>query len=76
MESTWAVPQLLHALANACSQFIQPLPSSSPLIEGLYQQELEHLKAMGFANLEANLQVLMDTGGDIHAAIESLLQEA
>ncbi|XP_036782889.2 ubiquilin-1-like [Manis pentadactyla] len=76
VESTWAVLQLLHALANGCSQFIQPAPFSSPLIEGLYQQELEHLKAMGFANLEANLQVLMDTGGDIHAAIESLLQEA
>ncbi|XP_004683708.1 PREDICTED: ubiquilin-3-like [Condylura cristata] len=67
---TLAVLQLLHALASACSQFAQCPPSSA---EVSYQQELEHLKAMGFDNHDANLQALMATGGDIHAAIERLL---
>ncbi|XP_037377632.1 ubiquilin-3-like [Talpa occidentalis] len=70
---TLAVLQLLHALASACSQSTQPPPSSTHLTEGSYQQELEHLKAMGFANHDANLQALRATGGDLHAAIERLL---
>ncbi|KAF5918699.1 hypothetical protein HPG69_005735 [Diceros bicornis minor] len=74
VQHTWAILQLLHALANACSQSTQFSPSS-PLTEGHYQQELEHLKAMGFANCDANLQALLATGGDIHAAIERLLGE-
>ncbi|XP_021541309.1 ubiquilin-3-like [Neomonachus schauinslandi] len=73
VQPTLAVLQLLHALANACSQSIQSSLSLSSLTEGCYQQELEHLKAMGFANCDANLQALMSTGGNIHAAIEKLL---
>ena len=68
-----AVLQLLHALANAYPQFTQSSSSSCPLAEDLYQQELEHLKAMGFANRDANLQALMATGRDIRAVIERLL---
>ncbi|XP_007533561.1 ubiquilin-1-like [Erinaceus europaeus] len=67
-----AVLQLLHALANACSPSTQQ-PSPPFLAEGCYQQELEHLKAMGFDNHDANLQALKATSGDIHAAIERLL---
>ncbi|KAM5223369.1 ubiquilin-4-like [Hipposideros larvatus] len=74
-QPTLAVLQLLHALANACSQSSQSSLSSPPLAEGHYQQELEHLKAMGFVNHDANLQALIATGGDIHAATERLLGE-
>ena len=73
VQPTWAVLQLLHALANACARSTQSSMSSSPLTEGRYQQELEHLKAMGFANHDVNLQALVATGGDIHVAIERLL---
>ncbi|CAO2582509.1 Ubqln1 [Lemmus lemmus] len=65
--------QLFHSLANACSQLNQTLLSSALLTEGRYQQELEQLKALGFANHDANLQALIATDGDIHAAIERLL---
>ncbi|XP_016070416.1 PREDICTED: ubiquilin-3-like [Miniopterus natalensis] len=75
VQPTMAVLQLLHALANACSQSTQSSLSPALLTESRYQQELEHLKAMGFANRDANLQALMATGGDIHAAIERLLGE-
>ncbi|KAJ1075182.1 hypothetical protein K5549_006544 [Capra hircus] len=73
VQPTLAVLQLLHALASACPQSTQSSSSSCPLTEDRCQQELEHLKAMGFANRDANLQALMATGGDIHAAIERLL---
>ncbi|XP_005087333.1 ubiquilin-2-like [Mesocricetus auratus] len=65
--------QLFHSLANACSQSTQTALSLPLLIEGRYQQELEQLKALGFANHDANLQALIATDGDIHAAIERLL---
>ncbi|XP_029770390.1 ubiquilin-3-like [Suricata suricatta] len=73
IQPTLAVLQLLHALANACSQSTQSSLHSSPLTEGLYQQELEHLRDMGFTNHDANLQTLMTTGRDFHAAIEKIL---
>ncbi|XP_062983940.1 ubiquilin-1-like [Elgaria multicarinata webbii] len=38
----------------------------------LYQLQLEHLRAMGFQNLELNLQALIDTEGDIEATVEKL----
>ncbi|XP_066108888.1 ubiquilin-1-like [Saccopteryx bilineata] len=75
VQPTVAVLQLLHALANACSLSTQSSPSSPLLNESRYQQEVEHLKTMGFTNRDANLQALMATGGDIHAAIERLLGE-
>ncbi|CAH6792824.1 ubiquilin-1 [Phodopus roborovskii] len=65
--------QLFHSLANACSQSTQTGLSLPLLIEGRYQQELEQLKALGFANHDANLQALIATDGDIHAAIERIL---
>ncbi|ELV13564.1 Ubiquilin-1 [Tupaia chinensis] len=73
VQPTLAVLQLLQALSLACSQPTQSSVSSSFLNEGRYQKELEHLKAMGFANHDANLQALMATGGDVHAAIERLM---
>lgn len=65
--------QLFHSLASACSQSSQTALSASLFTEGRYQQELEELKALGFANHDANLQALVATDGDIHAAIEMLL---
>ncbi|XP_008563707.1 PREDICTED: ubiquilin-3-like [Galeopterus variegatus] len=73
VQSTLAILQLLHALTNACSQSTQSSLSSFLFTEGLYQQELEQLKALGFADRDANLQALMATGGNIYAAIERLL---
>lgn len=65
--------QLFHSLASACSQTTQTALPASPFTEDRYQQELEELKALGFANHDANLQALVATDGDIHAAIEKLL---
>ncbi|EDL16710.1 ubiquilin-3 [Mus musculus] len=65
--------QLFHSLARACSQSSQTALPTSLFTEGRYQQELEELKALGFANRDANLQALVATDGDIHAAIEMLL---
>lgn len=65
--------QLFHSLASACSKSIQTALPASLSTEGRYQQELEELKALGFANRDANLQALVATDGDIHAAIEMLL---
>ncbi|XP_059108331.1 ubiquilin-1-like [Peromyscus eremicus] len=65
--------QLFHSLASACSQSTQTALSSPLLTDSRYQQELEQLKALGFANHDANLQALIATDGDIHAAIERLL---
>ncbi|KAM4845263.1 ubiquilin-4-like isoform 1-T5 [Thomomys bottae] len=73
IQPTLAVLQLLHALANACSQSTQSTVPSFLFTESRYQQELEQLKALGFADHDANLQALIATDGDIHAAIERLL---
>uniref|UniRef100_A0A8C2VXA7 Ubiquilin-like protein n=1 Tax=Chinchilla lanigera TaxID=34839 RepID=A0A8C2VXA7_CHILA len=75
VHSTLAILQFLHELASACSQSTQSPLFSSFLTESRYQQELEQLKALGFANRSANLQALIATNGDIHAAIERLLGE-
>uniref|UniRef100_A0A8D2CMW9 Ubiquilin-like protein n=1 Tax=Sciurus vulgaris TaxID=55149 RepID=A0A8D2CMW9_SCIVU len=73
MQPTLALLQFLHELVHACSQSTQSSLSSYLLTEGRYHQELEQLKALGFANHDANLQALMATDGDIYAAIERLL---
>jgi ubiquilin len=73
VQPTLAVLHLLHAMANACSQCTQSSLSSSLFTGNRYQQELEQLKALGFANHDANLQALIATDGDIPAAIERLL---
>ncbi|XP_042543068.1 ubiquilin-3-like [Dipodomys spectabilis] len=73
-QPTLAVLQLLHALANACSQSTQSSSPPSLFTESRYQQELEQLKALGFADHDANLQALIATDGDIHAAMERLLR--
>ncbi|XP_034397638.1 ubiquilin-1-like [Cyclopterus lumpus] len=38
-----------------------------------FHDELEHLSSMGFRDREANLQVLVSTGGDLTTAIQHLL---
>ncbi|XP_012385630.1 ubiquilin-1-like [Dasypus novemcinctus] len=73
VQPTLAVLQLLHTLANACSLSTQSSLPPTLLTDGCYQKELEQLKTMGFDNRNANLQALIATGGDIHAAIERLL---
>ncbi|XP_054830546.1 ubiquilin-1-like [Eublepharis macularius] len=40
--------------------------------EAQYQAQLEQLRAMGFPHQERNLQALIDTEGDISAAVEKL----
>ncbi|KAG7475561.1 ubiquilin-4-like [Solea senegalensis] len=38
-----------------------------------FQRQMEQLHTMGFINQEANLQALMDAGGDVNAAIDRLM---
>ncbi|KAL1774541.1 ubiquilin-3 [Sigmodon hispidus] len=56
--------QVLQALATTNSQQLQ--------LEAHFRVQLEQLQAMGFLNLEANLQALIATGGDVDAAVEKL----
>jgi len=49
-----------------------PVANSQPP-EERYSSQLEQLSAMGFVNREANLQALIETFGDINAAVERLL---
>ncbi|CAO2582512.1 Ubqln3 [Lemmus lemmus] len=56
-------------------QVLQALASTNPQplqLEAHFQVQLEQLRAMGFLNLEANLQALIATGGDVDAAVEKL----
>lgn len=56
--------QVLQALASTNPQQLQ--------LEAHFRVQLEQLRAMGFLNLEANLQALLATGGDVDAAVEKL----
>ncbi|XP_034377986.1 ubiquilin-3 [Arvicanthis niloticus] len=56
--------QVLQALASTNPQQLQ--------LEAHFRVQLEQLRAMGFLNLEANLQALIATGGDVDAAVEKL----
>ncbi|XP_036036438.1 ubiquilin-3 [Onychomys torridus] len=56
--------QVLQALATTNPQQLQ--------LEAHFRVQLEQLRAMGFLNLEANLQALIATGGDVDAAVEKL----
>ncbi|XP_029296072.1 ubiquilin-1-like [Cottoperca gobio] len=59
------VQQMLQALANT--------DHGVHVEQAEFQDELEHLSSMGFRDREANLQVLISTGGDLSTAIEHLL---
>ncbi|XP_037634317.1 ubiquilin-1-like [Sebastes umbrosus] len=59
------VQQMLQALANT--------NHGIHVEEAEFQDELEHLSSMGFRDREANLQVLISTGGDLTTAIQHLL---
>jgi ubiquilin len=41
--------------------------------ERQYQTQLQELETMGFPNCQRNLRALMDTGGDLNAAVNLLL---
>ncbi|XP_061336040.1 ubiquilin-1-like [Pezoporus flaviventris] len=41
-------------------------------LQGLFEQQMEQLSAMGFQDQGANLRALLDTGGELHAAAEIL----
>lgn len=56
--------QVLQALASTNPQQLQ--------LEAQFRVQLEQLPAMGFLNLEANLEALIATGGDVDAAVEKL----
>lgn len=56
--------QVLQALASTNPQQLQ--------LEAHFRVQLEQLRAMGFLNLEANLQALIATEGDVDAAVEKL----
>ncbi|KAM6172870.1 ubiquilin-3 [Erethizon dorsatum] len=58
--------QMLQAMADTNPQQLHP--------EAHFRVQLEQLQAMGFLNLEANLQALIATGGDVDAAVEKLRQ--
>ncbi|XP_010794991.1 ubiquilin-1 [Notothenia coriiceps] len=59
------VQQMLQALANT--------DNGVHVEEAEFQDELEHLSSMGFEDREANLQILISTGGDLCTAIQQLL---
>ncbi|XP_042344610.1 ubiquilin-1-like [Plectropomus leopardus] len=59
------VQQMLQALANANHEVSNE--------EAEFRDELEHLSSMGFRDREANLQLLIRTGGDLTTAIQHLL---
>merc|ERR1739842_156429 len=50
----------------------QQQPNVQPAI--LYRDQLSQLNAMGFTNAEQNIQALINTGGNVQAAIDRLLQ--
>lgn len=59
------VQQMLQALANTNN-------GAHPQ-EAEFKEELEHLNSMGFRDVQANLQALISTGGDLNTAIQQLL---
>lgn len=52
---------------------LQPAASNEPP-EARFQQQLAQLNEMGFWDPEENIRVLLQTGGNVAAAIERLLQ--
>lgn len=61
---------LLGALGGAPA--MTPEVTSVPP-EQLYASQLSHLQDMGFVDVQANIQALRATGGNVHAAVERLL---
>lgn len=47
---------------------------SRAALQARYQAELAQLVDMGFTDADANLQALLDTGGNVQAALERLLR--
>ncbi|KAJ4942028.1 hypothetical protein JOQ06_011898, partial [Pogonophryne albipinna] len=64
-ESGPRVAAMLQALANT--------DNGVHVEDAEFQDELEHLSSMGFGDREANLQILISTGGDLCTAIQQLL---
>lgn len=61
--------------ANLLAQMMQHmLQVPAPAVaENRYEQQLLQLEAMGFTNREANLRALIETFGNVEAAIDRLL---
>lgn len=59
-------------LASEGSKADEEESMEEPAPEAQFEIQLEQLSAMGFPNRELNLQALIDTEGDISAAIEKL----
>ncbi|XP_062983961.1 ubiquilin-1-like [Elgaria multicarinata webbii] len=70
MGSEGSKPDDAEAAEEAETEEEADMEDQAPVV--LYQLQLEHLRAMGFQNLELNLQALIDTEGDIEAAVEKL----
>lgn len=60
---------------GAASDMGNPIGVDSTPPEDRYSQQLQQLSEMGFTNREANLRALIETFGDINAAIARLLPQ-
>jgi len=58
--------------ANAFAAFMNP-QATHQQAQVMYRDQLQQLNAMGFTNAEANLEALIQTGGNVEAAVERLL---
>lgn len=56
---------------GAPTQPTQPADTRSP--EERYQHQLQQLQEMGFTNASQNVRALLATGGNVHSAIEYIL---
>lgn len=58
-------------MVQMLQQMFQNYPEQEP--EQRYQSQLSQLEAMGFGDRQVNLQALIETFGDIEAAIDRIL---
>merc|ERR1712032_1674932 len=65
-------PFMMGQMGQGMGQQQQQQPNVQPAI--LYRDQLSQLNAMGFTNAEQNIQALINTGGNVQAAIDRLLQ--
>ncbi|KAI7697567.1 Ubiquilin-1 [Sarcoptes scabiei] len=61
----------INSMVQMLQQMFQNYPEQEP--EQRYQSQLSQLEAMGFGDRQVNLQALIETFGDIEAAIDRIL---
>uniref|UniRef100_A0A8C2WI04 UBA domain-containing protein n=1 Tax=Cyclopterus lumpus TaxID=8103 RepID=A0A8C2WI04_CYCLU len=66
-------PRVATVTEQQQQQFVQQMLQALADTNHRFHDELEHLSSMGFRDREANLQVLVSTGGDLTTAIQHLL---